>query len=121
MEIVLASEDDLDGPARDLRKHRGQRLREKDLAAEAAAQLRADHADLRLRHAQHVRNLVADEELALRRGPDRQLAAGCVVIGHGGVRLNVALMHHRRPPCALDDAIGFSETLVDVAPAELRL
>ena len=86
-----------------------------DLAAEAAADLRRDDAQLVLGHAGDERHDEADDVRVLRRVPQRQLAGR-----RRELRDRAARLHRRRDQPLLDDAIadddvGRRERGVDVA------
>ena len=85
------------------REPRGLRQRELlgvdvDLRAEAAADVGRDHAHLRLGDAADRRDERAHEVRHLRRGVERELAAGRDPVGDDGARLD----RHRREPLVVD-------------------
>src|SRR5205085_885528 len=84
------------------------------LAAEAAADLGGDGADVALRDAREHRGHGADHELALAGAPDRGLAVGRNA-DEAGMRLDIALVHRACRKSALDDDISLPESLGDIA------
>ncbi len=115
---LFAAHHHLDRPAGFLRHRQGQGFEiDQRLAAEPAADLGRDRADLRDVDAEQFGAIGAHHELALARAPDRTLSVG----GHrhdAGMRLNVALMHRRAGIAALDDEIGVAEPGLDIALGE---
>ncbi len=118
-EDFLAAHHHLDRPARLF----GQRERDgleidQRLAAEPAADLGRDRADIGDVDAEQFRAIRAHHELPLARAPDRALT-----IGGGrhdaGMRLDIGLVHRRIRVAPLDDDIGVAETGVDVAFGEV--
>ena len=100
-----------------LRKQRRHRLQvDRDLAAEAAADLHGRYLHARDRNVEHAGGDVAHDERALRAAPD-QHAAIVVPQRGGGVRLDVALVDRGGVEFALDDHVGFGEALLDIAHA----
>ena len=99
----------LDRPARRQRAHHGAQIAriDRDLVAEAAADVRRDHADLVLRQAGDQREQRAVRVRRLGRAPDGQLARDLVVVGDRAARLerrrvrarehHLLLDHHVRP------------------------
>ena len=111
--------DHLDRAAGLLRQHQRQRLEIDDgLAAEAAADLGGNGADVVLRDARQIGAHRADHELALARTPDRGLAVGDA--DQTGVRLDVALVDGLGAEAALDDHVGLGEACVDVTQLVLE-
>ena len=87
------------------------------LAAEAAADLGGNGADVALRDARQQRRHGAHHELPLGRRPDRHPPIRRV--GHGaGMRFDVALVHRARLEGALDDDVGLGEAGLHVAGLE---
>ncbi len=117
-EHFLAAHHHLDRPARLLGHRQGQRLEiDERLAAEPAADLGRDRADLRNIDAEQFGAIGAHHELALARAPDRALAVG----RHrddAGMRLDISLVHRLRRVAALDDDIGLAEPGFGVALGE---
>ena len=113
-EHVLAGHHHLHGPAALF----GQFDREgfqvdRGLAAESSADLAGDDADVALVHAERHCRHASHPEMTLGAAPDRRLAI-LVEIAHAGVRLDVALVDHRRHEGAFDDLVGLGERRVDV-------
>ena len=101
------------------REQAGQRLHvDRGLAAEAATDLDGVHADLRDRVDEQLRELVAHAEVGLRAHPDVDLAVLAPQRG-AVVRLDVALVVHRRVELALDHDLGVAEPGIEVAVREL--
>ena len=87
--------DHLDRPPGLLRQQQSQRLQiNGGLAAEAAADLGRHDLDVAARHLQHGAAQLAHRERPLRAHPHGRLAVG-IVLRHGVVRLDVALVNHR--------------------------
>ena len=120
LEHLVAAHVHLDRPVAALpREHGGQGLHvDRGLPAETAADLDRVHADLRDGVAQQLRELVAHAEVRLGADPDVDLAVlapqRCAV-----VRLDVALVVHRRVELALEDDVRLGEAGVEVALCEL--
>ena len=108
----------LDRPAGFLGHRQGQRLEiNEGLAAEPAADLGRDRANVGNVEPEQLGAIGADHELALARAPDRALA----VIGIGddaGMRLDIGLMHRLGRVAPLDRDIGVAEPGLDVALGE---
>ncbi len=114
-EHLLAAHHDLDRPPRFFRQHVGDRLEIDDrLAAEAAADLGRDRADVGDVGADDAGGVAAHHELALARAPDRGLAVGCDR-NDTGMRLDIALVHRLCRVAPLDDDVGLAEPGLDVA------
>src|SRR6516164_3026359 len=117
-EHLLAAHHDLDGPARLLRQHVGDRLEIDDrLAAEAATDLGRNRADVGDVAAADPRGVGADHELALARAPDRGLSVSRPR-HDAGMRLDIGLMHRLCRVAPLDDDLRFAESLLDIAYGE---
>ncbi len=93
------------------RLHLGVRLR-----AEAAAEVRDDHAHLRERHVEQRRELGAHEERMLARGVHRDLAR--LDVRDHGVRLHRVLVDRRERVLALDDVVRVGEHRLDLAAVD---
>ncbi len=114
-EHLLAAHHHLDRPARFFRQHVGERFEIDDrLAAEPAADLGRDRADIGDIGTAEARGVGADHELALARAEDRRLAVGADR-NQARMRLNIALVHRFCRIAPLDDEIGFLEAGLDVA------
>ena len=90
-----------------------------ELRAEAAADVRGDHAQPRLRNADDPRERQPRDVRDLRRGPQRQLTGTRQLLGEGAARLH---RHRDQPLLAvlpLDRDVGLGERLVDLAGVEL--
>src|SRR5262249_32019437 len=119
-EDLAAGEGDLDRAPRLAGKLDRHRLAiEAGLAAEAAAHLRLLRPDLRRLGLQDIGEPVAEHPRALGAAPQLDLA---VFGGRGdaALRLDIALVHRLGVVFALDDDVGFRETLLDVADAEIE-
>ena len=116
VEDLLAREADLHRPIEQQR-----RLRDDDfvieriaLAAEAAAVGRRDHADVRRRHRQRLRERAMHVVRRLRARPEHELAVGILRRDRGVLfdrQVRVALIEER----VFEDAVGVGEGLFDVA------
>ena len=106
LQHVRAAHDHLDRLARLLGQQQRERLQiDRNLPAEAAADLRGNHLDLAGRHVEDVRGLIPCGERPLRADPDRTLPVR-TVLGDRVVRLDVALVDHRRIEFAFDHRLG---------------
>ena len=114
-EDLLAAHHHLDRAARFLRHRQSQGLEiDQGLAAEAAAYLGRDRADLRDVGAEQFGAISAHHELALARAPDRGLSVGSD--RHDtGMRLDIGLMHRCVRIAPLDHDVGLAEPGVEVA------
>ena len=119
-EHVLPAHGHLDRPVGLPGKNDGERL-EIDivLAAESAAELGRDHADLRNVHLEKLRALRADDEMALGGGVDLDLAV-LGVARERGLGLDIALVHGLGVEFALDDEVRLREALLHVALGEIE-
>ena len=101
-EHLLAAHHHLDRTAGLLRQRQRHRLEvDEGLAAEAAADLGRDRADIGDVDAEQLGAVGADHELALARAPDRALAVGADA-DDAGMRLDIALVHRLGRVPALD-------------------
>ena len=114
-EHLLAAHHHLDRTPGLFRQRQRHRLQiDQRLAAEPAADLGRDRADVGDVDAEQFGAIGADHELALARTPDRALAVG----RHrddAGMRLDIGLMHRLGRIAALDDDIGVAKPGRDVA------
>ena len=119
-EHLVAGHHHLHRPLRLTRQHHCERLEvDRNLAAEAAADLARCHLDVCGIEAEHRRRGVAHKEGALRARPDVD-AAVLVHTRHAGMRLDVALMAGRRAEHALHDDISRSEAGCEVAALQFE-
>ena len=119
VEDLLARERDLHRPAGDLRElARGDLVGERiELAAEAAADGRRDHADVRLRHVEDLAEEAVHVVRRLGRGPERELAVGAP-LGHRRVLLHGQVRVALEEEDVLADEVGLGERRLDVAELE---
>ena len=101
-ELLRAREDHRDRTPEGHRQRGRQGLEEDELAAEAAAQRRGDHAHAMLGEPQRLGHLGARVEEGLGAGPHAELAHG-VHGGHRRARLEIALVDHGGAVAALHD------------------
>ena len=100
------------------REHDGDRLDvDHGLAAEGAADLRRIDAQVAEFHAEQLRGVGADDEMALARAPQLALSVG-VIAGDAALRLDIGLMHGRGLERHLDDLVGRGETGRNIAELE---
>ena len=90
----------------------------RDLAAEAAADFRGDHAELVLRHAGDDRAEEAQDVRVLRRVPERQLARRAAPLRERRARLHRVRNQPLLDDAFLDDDLGGPERRVDVAAGD---
>src|SRR5204863_7119810 len=101
---------DLHRAARLTRQDGGAELEIEGLAlpTEGAAHGRLDHADLRLRDLEHLRELAMQVVRDLRRGPERELSVRRPVCD-GAVRLDRRVRAALVEPRLVDDRVGVRE------------
>ena len=120
-EHLIARHHHLDRAARLARQHQRQRLQVDDgLAAETAADLGWNGANVAQPGAGELARHVAHHEVALAAAPD----GGAAILGDAhetGVRLDIALMHGLGLEAALDDHLRRGEARLDVAQRVLEL
>ena len=90
----------------------------RDLAAEAAADLRRDHPQLVFRDTGDDRAQEAQDVRILRRVPQRQLAGGAAPLGQRRARLHRVRNQPLLDDALLDDDLGVLERRVDVAAGD---
>ena len=101
-EVLGSREHEANGASQRERRARGERLDERELAAEGAAEWLGDHADPLERKVECSRELAARHERALRARRDDE-RAGRLEPGRADLRLEVRLVDPRRPERPLDD------------------
>ena len=112
-EVFVAGELDADRPAQEQGRAGRQRIGDQQLPAEPTAKRCARHADSRDREAEQLRQLGSDLERALGAGCDVERAVG-VKLGHGHLRLDVALVHPVRGEAAIHHHIARCERRIDI-------
>ena len=119
-ELLAAREDELDRAPRGPRERRHVALEvEVALGAEAAAEQRHDHADVRLGDLERVGDAAAGRVRHLGRRPDGHLVA--LPLRHDRAGLDRDAVDRVRHVAALDDDVGAGERRVDVALDDRRV
>ena len=116
-EVLVAGQLDPDRAAEQERRRGRQRIGDEQLAAEPATERRAGDADAGDRQPEQARQLGARPERALG-GAGQVQDAVAIELGHGDLRLDVALVDPARGEPALDDDIAGRKRRVDIAASE---